>query len=192
MLSFPRRYWPIIPIATVFVVAVFLEWSHANGPRQPTYAAAPQNLAPAASQPPVPTAEETNNAQPQAKAGATRQQTANGQRGTNETPFVVKILNPQNASTQSAPDQNSHSDEQSGNFSLLNVLLVVATFGLFGVGLWQGIISRSTAKKQLRAYVLLDTGSVYDASRIGIQAAQPNTLLPAFTNFIAVDLDSEK
>lgn len=40
---FPRRYWPAIPIAAVFVVAAVLEWQHAHGPRQPTYAAATQN-----------------------------------------------------------------------------------------------------------------------------------------------------
>jgi hypothetical protein len=53
MPSLPRRYWPAIPIAAVFVGAVFLEWSHAHGPRQQTYAAAPQNPAAALSQPPT-------------------------------------------------------------------------------------------------------------------------------------------
>ncbi len=49
-----RRYWPIIPIAAILVAASYLEWSHAHGPRQHTYAAAPQSAAPVASQAPAP------------------------------------------------------------------------------------------------------------------------------------------
>jgi hypothetical protein len=53
MPSFPRRYWPAVPIAAVFAAGVFFEWSHARGPQQPSYAAAPQIPAAAASQPPT-------------------------------------------------------------------------------------------------------------------------------------------
>ena len=42
MLSLPRRYWPVIPIAAILVAASYLEWSHAHGPQQPSYAAAAQ------------------------------------------------------------------------------------------------------------------------------------------------------
>ncbi len=49
MPSFPRRYWRVVPIVAILLVASFLEWRHAHEPRQQTYAAAPQN--PAASPP---------------------------------------------------------------------------------------------------------------------------------------------
>jgi hypothetical protein len=53
MLAFLRRYWLLIPIAAVFAVAVFLEWSH-QGPPPVHASSAPQTAPPAASQPPVP------------------------------------------------------------------------------------------------------------------------------------------
>ena len=43
MLKLLKRYWRLIPVAAVFVAASYLEWLHAHGPRQPTYAAAPQS-----------------------------------------------------------------------------------------------------------------------------------------------------
>jgi hypothetical protein len=49
----------------VFAVAAFEEWSNANGPRQPSHAAAPQVPTPRPSQPPVPSARETNQPQQQ-------------------------------------------------------------------------------------------------------------------------------
>ncbi len=56
MLKFLHRYRAAFLIATVLVVASFLEWQHANGPRQQTYVAAPQVPALAAS-PTIPPAE---------------------------------------------------------------------------------------------------------------------------------------
>ncbi|HWY63489.1 MAG TPA: hypothetical protein VNW15_16440 [Rhizomicrobium sp.] len=153
MLKLLRRYWPLIPVVVVFVAAVSREWSNKNTPQPPLYAAASQIPAPVASQPPIPSAGKASNHQPQAKTDATQQQAATDQRGTNETPLVVKILNSPNANAQSTPDKNGHDNEEARNFSLLNVFLVVATLGLFGIGWWQVLISRDTAKKQLRAYV---------------------------------------
>ena len=56
-----RRYWPLIPIAVVFALAVFQEWSSKNTPQPPLNAAAPQIPALAASQPPIPSAEAQGN-----------------------------------------------------------------------------------------------------------------------------------
>ena len=50
MLRLLRRYRPAILIAAVLVAASYLEWSHAHGPREKSYAAAPQNPIIAASQ----------------------------------------------------------------------------------------------------------------------------------------------
>jgi hypothetical protein len=57
-------------VAVVFAIAVYREWSFKNTPQPALNAAASQTPAPAASQPPIPGAGETNNVQPQAKAAA--------------------------------------------------------------------------------------------------------------------------
>ena len=53
MLTFLRRYRSAFLIAAVLVAAVYLEVSHAHGPREQSYAAAPPIAAPAPSQRPA-------------------------------------------------------------------------------------------------------------------------------------------
>lgn len=130
----------------------------------------------AQSQHPALSVGETGNNSPQTKPNSTQDHAATtDQRGTEQSPPVVKILNPQNVNAQSTPDQNGRSGEEPNNFSLLNILLVIATFGLFGVGFWQGSISRMTAKRQLRAYITVK-GTQMFATQNGIEVDPPRQI----------------
>ena len=67
--------------------------------------------------------------------------------------------------------------------------MIIGTLVLAGASIFQVVIARQTAKRQLRAYVLVDTGNVYDASKVGLKSVYPNTvLLPQWTNWAASDL----
>jgi hypothetical protein len=80
------------------------------------------------------------NNPPQIEPGNTPGHATTDQCGTETSPLVVKVLNPQ---------------EETNGFSILNVnvWLVAVTGGLFLVGLYQAWISRDTARRQLRAYL---------------------------------------
>jgi hypothetical protein len=74
-------------------------------------------------------------------------------------------------------------------FSSNDHWILLGTFILAGASIFQVGIARRTAKRQLRAYLLVDTGSVYDASKIGLKSRFPETvLLPEWTNWAATDL----
>jgi hypothetical protein len=70
----------------------------------------------AQSQQPTPNVGVAGHNPPQAKTGGTQGQAATDQRGTEASPLVVKILNPQNTNGQTAPNQNGHSNEEMNNF----------------------------------------------------------------------------
>ena len=49
--------------------------------------------------------------------------------------------------------------------------------------------SRKSSERQLRAYVLLEGGNVYDASKIGLSSIQSGVkILPEWTNYVAMDM----
>lgn len=101
----------------------------------------------------------------------------------------IQSTNPKTGSGAKKDDQHQKSASWTDWFKKNDHWIVIGTLILAGASIFQIEIARRTAKRQLRAYVLIDNGGVYDASRIGLQESQPNVvLLTNFTNFIAVDL----
>lgn len=138
MLILLRRYWRAIPIAAVFVVAVILEWSSANRPQPPTYAAAPQIPALAASQPRAPGAEELRSA-PTDNATINTGTTQPDQRGTNQMPVIAKVVaqplyERKSAEDAQEPKQRAMSENDLADYTLY---LVIATGALASIGLGQ-------------------------------------------------------
>ncbi len=121
MVSFPRRYWPAIPIAAVFAAGVFFEWKSANGPRQQTYAAAPQIPALGVSQPQAPSALENGS---------------HGSLGT--VPKIESAVEKDDAKTQ------KESDDPNNRLADYTLMLVIFTGGLVGTGLLTIMVMRNT------------------------------------------------
>ena len=100
---------------------------------------------------------EVSGKKPEHKGASEQQHPQRDERGTEAAPLVVKLLCPPNCYPHPSPSQQPHPEQEAKRgLSLLDSLLVLATFGLFSVGFWQALISRRTAKRQLRAYVSPD------------------------------------
>lgn len=91
--------------------------------------------------------------QPAAQNKGSQDQTGTDNRTTENPSVFMYVFSWPDARSHTIPNGDANNSRGQEGFSVLNFLLVAATFGLFGVGLWQGAISRETASKQLRAYV---------------------------------------
>ena len=123
------------------------------------------------------------------------QQSAPANSNTNQdsasNPTTINQINITNPKPEGAAEKDAEAKDNSSWqdwFYSNDHWVIIGTLILAGAAIAQVEVARRTAKRQLRAYVLIDGGNVYDASRIGVQATQPNTLLPQYANFIAVDL----
>jgi len=152
-----RRYWPLIAIAAVFAVTVFLEWQVKTTPQPPLSAAAPQIPALAASQPSAPSSLEKSGPK-QTPTTASQNASSNQGRSTEDQSPVVKTASTpetqskaaNNAANQEQKTADKHVLEIGIGAIVVGALQTAALFFTF----W---VMRKTAIRQLRAYVFVET-----------------------------------
>jgi hypothetical protein len=128
---------------------------------------------------------------PQIQTSDKQQPPEADKRGTEQSPFVVKTINPQKNQAEIYQEKKEHNEKTAidrslvrytGILAIFTAILAFFTIVLAGVAVWQGIqmreavkVASDTAIRQLRAYILVD--------RIGINKIIANFKPEAIVEF---------
>jgi hypothetical protein len=133
---------------------------------------------------PRPLPQQSERRPPNQESQSTQQQTDTEKRGSEQSPLVIKILPSVQTETESQHNDNEGINKPRGFWGLSDRIAVIATvvaFLQFTALVCTVLVMVLTGRRQLRAYVLPEAGSLYD----GTTLVPPQ---PAKTNFPFVSL----
>lgn len=140
------------------------------------------NIWAAVSQPPAPSRSKQAQA-PNAQSAKNLECSAPNQRGSDEAPFVIKVLPAPNANPPAAYQSCQQNNEPSSDMGLTIATVVIAVFtgGVFFFTGFMWWTTRDTAKRQLRAYMGVSEEMHVPGGKIGGHG--PVTFKPFMKNY---------